>query len=143
GVSTGILGDAVAALTGPFGIATAAIVGLGLAANKALSSMTEQAESIRKLQAVTGLGVEATDNLADTFSILGADAQTLTNALFKMSQEVEAGGANLRRMGVEVRDSQGWFKASGDILLEVRDRISQMGSEAERNAALMQVFGRS
>src|SRR5262249_32853142 len=61
-IQTGLLGTAVGALTSPFGLASAAVITLGVAIEKSLSSMAQQADTIKRLQAVTGLGVEASDN---------------------------------------------------------------------------------
>jgi hypothetical protein len=143
GISTGVLGQALAALTSPLGLAAAGFVAFGVTVTKALGSMAAQAQEIRKLQAVTGLGVEATDNLADTFKLLGVEAGVLTQALFKMSAEMENGGQTLRLLGLSVRDSSGALKAEGAIFLELRDRIAGMGSAAQRNALLMEIFGRA
>ena len=143
GVNTGIFGQALGALSGPFGIASAGAVALGLAIKSTTDYMVQNYQQLRTLIAVSGLAADEADALADTFDLLGLNADALKNGLFKMSTEIDAGGAKFRALGVEIRDSAGHLKAEGELFLELRDRISQMGAASERNAALMQVFGRS
>jgi hypothetical protein len=143
GVSTGAFGQALGMLTSPAGAVAAALGALGAAALAGVRAMSANADEVKRLMAVSGLSAGAADNLADTFQLLGKDSATLTNALFKMGAEVDAGGKALTNLGINVRDSGGALKSEGDLFLEVRDRISEMGSAGERSAALTALFGRA
>src|SRR5262245_18136045 len=52
GINTGVLGQAVGVLSGPFGIAAAGAVGLGLAIKSVTDLMMKNYEQLRQLQAV-------------------------------------------------------------------------------------------
>ena len=142
GVSTGIFGQALGALTSPLGIAAAGFVGLALGIKQATAAMVENFKEVRQLQAVTGLTVEAADNLADTFKVLGVETTALAGAMFKMGSEIEDGGKTLQLLGINVRNAAGALKVEGEVFLEIRDRLAQIGSAAERNALGVQIFGR-
>ena len=104
--------------------------------------MVEKFKEVRQLQAVTGLTVEAADNLADTFKVLGVETTALAGAMFKMGSEIEDGGKTLQLLGINVRNAAGALKVEGEVFLEIRDRLAQIGSAAERNALGVQIFGR-
>ena len=105
--------------------------------------MTQNYEQLRQLQAVSGLAADEADQLADAWELLGGNAQTLTASMFKMSAEIDTGGKNMRALGVSIRDASGNLRTEGDLFLEVRDKISALGSASQRNAALLEIFGRS
>lgn len=122
---------------------SASFAGAVLAARSLTNAITENFRQARELAAVSGLSVEAADNLADTFELLGFDANALSTAMFTMGRQIETGGEALRKLGISSLDSAGALKAEGELFLELRDRISAMGSASERSAALVEVFGRA
>src|SRR3990172_9063943 len=143
------IGEEGAALAGRFGpmlVALGAVgIGVGVAAYAVKSltdTMRQNAVAVRDLMAVSGLGAEAADNLADTFELLGYDAATLSGAIFRMSDALTTNEKLQIRLGIGLRDTSGHLKAEGDLFLEVRDRIAAMGSAQERASVIMDVFGR-
>jgi hypothetical protein len=143
GLNTGVLGRAVSLLTNPLALAAAGIAAVGITAIHAANAVANNAKEIKGLMAVSGLGAEEADNLADTFAILGAESARVQTALFKMGTEIDKGGESLTRLGISIFDTAGGLKTEGALLFEVRDRISEMGSASQRSAALMELFGRS
>lgn len=143
GLNAGIAGRAIGFLTSPLTLIAAGLAAVGLAAKSAVSEMVGTFEQARQLAAVSGVSAQKTIQLSDAISLLGFDAGTLTTAFFRMGNEIETGAVGLTRLGVAVKDSHGDFKAEGDLFLEVRDRLSELGSASERNAALIDIFGRS
>ena len=143
GVQTGKLGAVITALANPITIAIAAVAALAAGAAFASKAIADNAEEVKELMAVSGLGAEAADNLADTFRLLGVGSGVLTTAFFKLGQEIDQGGQGLTRLGISIFETNGALKAEGDLLLEVRDKISGMSSASERSAALMDLFGRA
>lgn len=113
-----------------------------LAARSLTNAFQENFRQARELQAVSGLAAETADNLADTFGLLGLDANALSLAMFHMGRQIEAGGEALGNLGIGLRDSTGALKAEGQLFLELRDRIAEMGTASERSAALVELFGR-
>ncbi len=143
GLAGGLFGRMITAATSPISLMT---MGVGLATvglHQNTQALIANAREVRSLMAVSGLGAEAADNLADTLALLDVDAGTVTNAMFRMGQEIDQGGSALRRLGVNLFRSSGDLKTEGELFLELRDRISDLGSAGQRSAALMSVFGRS
>jgi len=64
---------------------------------------------------------------------------TLGNAAERNKDAIEA----FSNIGVKILDFNGKLRSSDDILAEVARRIMAMGSEAEKTAALVAIFGRS
>jgi hypothetical protein len=142
GINTGLLGRALAAVTSPIGLVAVGLAGVAVAFHAATSAVLENARQVKALMAVSGLAAAEADNLADTFEVLGHDVGALTGALFKMGQAIDTGGKDLRDIGINLRKNTGELKSEGELFLEVRDRISEMGTASERSGALMAIFGR-
>lgn len=100
-------------------------------------------QELRALQASMGGTAEEAEDIANAFTLAGAGGGAMQMAVFRLGFQLESGGKQLRELGIEVRDANGEFKDVGDVLLEARDRISQIGDAGARNAALMQLFGRA
>jgi len=143
GLQTTFLGQAFAFLTKPLTLAGAALLSFGAALEHAKSSAVETATEVRQLMAVSGLSAVAADQLGDAFKALGFNSDTLAVMMFRMGTEIEAGGAGLGRLGVSLRTAGGEAKTEGQLFLEARDKIAALGSAADRNAALIDVFQRS
>lgn len=143
GMSGGVLGTALSLLTNPLSIVGLALGAAVEASRRAVDAFAATGEEVRRLQAVSGLSAEQAQDLGDTFTLLGSTSDRVTLAMYRMGMEIETGGAGLGRLGIAAQDSSGAFKTEGELFLEVRDRISALGSAAERNAALQDIFGRS
>jgi len=142
GVSTGILGAAVGALTSPFGLAAAAIVAAGLAVRELTGSMVENFRQTRELQALTGGSADAASNLADTYKILGFDVGTASQSLFRLGLQVDANSDSLKLLGVSTVDAAGKTRPLIDVMEEARDRVSRLGDSSAQVAVLMGLLGR-
>lgn len=143
GQSTGLLGRAITAIASPVGLAAVAFGALATAVKIGTDTMVANAEEIKQLTAVSGLTEAAADNLSDTFAILGQSAGDLGNVMFHMSSELESGGEGLSKLGISMRKASGEMKVEGELFLEVRDRISSLGTASARSAALIDLFGRA
>ena len=143
GVSTGILSQALGVLTSPLGLVAGGLAAATAAAGAGVKAFADNAEEVKHLMAVSGLSAEAADNLADGMKLLGVDTGQLTTGMFKMAQEIDNGGQTLARFGVSIFKTSGELKEPGELFLEIRDRISGIGSASQRNAALMDIFGRA
>jgi hypothetical protein len=143
GLSSGALGTAMSLLVNPITIAGAAATALALSVKSATDALVQNAEQVKQMMAVSGLGAEAADNLGNTLKILGIDANAVTTAMFRLGAEIDTGGAGLRRLGISITDATGNAKTEGALFREVRDRISEIGSASTRSALLIDLFGRS
>ena len=143
GINTGFFGQAIAALVSPAGLAAVALGAVVTVMTLGVNATVEAVKEAKALAVVSGLSAEKADNLSGTMKLLGVDVGVTQGAMFRLAQELDSGAVGLTRLGIEVRKSTGEFKSEGELFLEVRDRISQMGSAGERNAALIDIFGRS
>lgn len=143
GISTGVLGQAIGALTSPIGVSAIAFGALSAIAIKATESLQDNVKAVKALQNVSGLEAAEASKLSGALSLMGKDSDVITRAFFKMGAEIESGGSGLARLGVAIRDSSGQLKNEGALFLELRDRMAGIGDAATRNALLMDVFGRS
>ena len=130
-------------IIGTIGAVAAALTAAGFIVRRFTDALMQSAAEARNLSAVSGLSVEAADNLNDTFELLGFNSQVLTTALFRLGQRIDEGGDALHRIRAAAGDLGGELRTEGDLFLALRDRISHMGTASERSAALMQLFGRS
>lgn len=131
------------ALLSPLGLAALAIGALVAAMHKAAQEALAMYEEMRKLVAVSGLTAEKAEDLQDVFKLAGVDAGTLTMALYRLGIQIESGGEELQRLGISTRTATGELRAEGEVLLELRGKISQMADASERGAAMNALFGRA
>ena len=144
-------GDAIGGLVtklGPLG------VGLSVGA-AAISMAAKSGWDFAKSLAVMG------DQIEDTASRMGISIREeeafrfamerssggigqLENIMRKLSQEIDAGGANLTKMGLRFRDVQtGELRPMSETILELSKRLGAMPEGPIRNAAAIKVMGRA
>lgn len=112
---TAAAGDAIDKLSKRSGILAGSLQGWAHAAELSGATMQDVEMTIKRLQAAQ---VEAADGVA-TY----AD--------------------EFKRIGVEVKDSEGNFKDTTDLILEMSDAINGLDSQAEKTAVAMKLMGRS
>ncbi len=147
--SAGSLAGAFRALTeatkGPLGYITAGITLWSiykLKAYEAAEATVALYKEVRQLQATAGGSLEDVQALQNAFRLMGVPAETLTLAMFRLGAAIETDSIALRRLGVAVRDTSGTLKEPIAVFEELRDKISRIGSDAERSATLREVLGR-
>lgn len=136
-------------------IGPAAVAAFGAAGIAGLIKATifDTAKSLDELNdsaAKLGLLPQELDRLRFAAELSGLEAEGLAKSIKIASRnlvEAEKGtGATadaLRALGISARDSSGHFKSAEGILLEVADRLPRLGSEAEKTAVLLDIFGKS
>ena len=136
------LAAAARALVNPYTIAAGTVIAFAYQSKKALDTLVATTRQIQSLTAITDMSTEAASNLADAFTLIQGHSQGLQMAMFRLAAEVDAGGEALNLLGVQARDAQGFARPLGDVFMDVRDAVSEMGSAAARNSVLLQLFGR-
>lgn len=127
----------------PMNLLTGAVgVGLVAAMRSAISSASEMAIEISRMQAVTGATVEEITSLQSAVDAMGGSAGALQRALFLMSFQIESGGAGLKRMGISVVDANDNMKDELPILKEVADHLARMTSSTRAATEAKQALGR-
>lgn len=139
----GLLNATMAAAVSPAGLMLIGIGAIVVVLEKFTHAMSEAYMEMRQLQTMTGDTVEKSEELKEAFELAGVDSGALQMALFRMSNQMETGGKALEKFGISIRDSNGDIKSEADLLLEVRDYLGDLGDASQRNAALLQLFGRA
>jgi hypothetical protein len=136
-----VMNATMSAALSPVGLVSAALGVVAISLTKVAESAMETYRAMRQLQAMSGMTAEAAEVMSNAFKLAGAE--DISVALFRMSNQVETGGKMLQRFGVSIRDQQGDLKSEGALLMEVRDMIGELGDASQRNATLLQLFGRA
>jgi len=138
----------VAALAGSFSslvpaLSAAAVAQRVWSAGMKAGDLGEQAEQV-------GLTVDQLQAYRLVAAQAGIANEQLDGAMVKLTRSMgEAGGGNeeliakFDKLGVKLLDGEGQLRKVGDVAPEVARGLLTVGSETERNALLMDLFGKS
>lgn len=107
-------------------------------------------ENIGRLSQKTGIGAQALSDLRAAAQNGGVDFEELGTSLVKFSvnlQKAQAGAKESQRafdaLGVSVKNSDGSYKKTGDVILEVADAFKAAKDGPEKAAVAVALFGRA
>ena len=133
-----------------FGGLTAVIGGTALALAALGRQSFNYIDTLGKTSDQLGVSVEFLQAFQIAAEEAGSSSEGANKALLKFSKNIGEAGRGLKTqadlfkdLGVSVRDSEGNLKGTEELLLETADGISALGSSAEKNSALTNLFGRS
>jgi hypothetical protein len=126
-----------------------AFAGIATALAVALKGSFQFIDALGKTASRTGVSV----NFLQAFQIAaeesGSSTEGASKALEKFSRNIGEAGRGLKTqadifkdLGVQLRDQQGNLRGTEEVLLDVADGIQALGSNAEKNSALANLFGR-
>lgn len=126
-----------------------AFAGIATAIAVALKGSFQFIDALGKTASRTGVSV----NFLQAFQIAaeesGSSVEGANKALEKFSRNIGEAGRGLKTqadifkdLGVELRDVSGNLRGTEEVLLDVADGIQALGSNAEKNSALANLFGR-
>jgi tetratricopeptide (TPR) repeat protein len=132
----------------------AAVVAAIVAIEKALIDLTvtqaSVADDIMTLSSTTGMTTEKIQELKYSSELLDVSFETISGSMTKMIRSMDtardgSGDAAdaYKQLGVDVADANGELRDAGEVFYEVIDRLGEMSNETERDAAAMQIFGKS
>lgn len=142
-------------------LASAAVVAGGAAiakgiysAGKALvgfaTDSAAYADNLITMSTVTGLSTEALQEYTYMAELVDVSVDTITGSMAKLTKTMASardGGekqmAAFEKLGVQVTDSEGRLRDNNDVFLDVIDALNGMEEGAERDAIIMEIFGRS
>ena len=147
-------GEIVKASAKAAAIALAAVVtavtAIGAALVTASLDTATLADEINTLSSVTGLSTDTIQELNYASELLDVSTETVTGAMTKllrsMSSAQDGTGATAEAfaaMGIEITDSAGNLRDNEDVFWEVIDYLGTIENESERDAAAMELLGRS
>jgi len=142
-----IWSGAMDAVTGPIGIATGAVVGLGTAMFEAVDKVAEAGNSIYEASIKTGLGAEALSGLRVAAKELGENFDaTVTPALARASRNIAAlidtGAGPLADLFTPAETNSLKLMPMAERIQTVTHRIFELNDVGERNRQLQALLGR-
>jgi hypothetical protein len=125
----------------------------GVVANAVKGFISEQIDLGSKINDTAdrlGVGTDALQAFQFAAGLSGVEAEGAATALGFLNKNI--GGAldgnqelakTFTGLGVEIKGADGKVRELGDVIPEIADAFSKMGSDQERTAKAMQIFGRS
>lgn len=140
---------AAAAVAAGAAIGTA-MVGAGSAMVDATVSTSGLADELLTLSSTTGLSTDALQELNYAAELIDVDANTVTGSMTKLLKQMSsaAGGSSsaaskFQELGISIQNTDGSLRSSEDVFWDAIDALGKIPNEAERDAAAMELFGRS
>ena len=132
------------------GNAIVVIGAIGGALYKAAKETAEWADQLQTTADQTGIAVEELQRLDYASKFIDVDVNTMTDSMGKMirsmNQAREGSGQAadaFKRLGVRITDSHGQLLDQQEVFYATVDALGKVKNETERDAAAMEIFGRS
>lgn len=149
-----VAASAFAAVVAAAAAVGAALVEIGLEGATALVNATtgaaELSDDINTLSKVTGLSTDTIQELNYASELLDVDTSTVTGSITKLTKTMnsaadgsEATAAKFEALGIAYVDSSGQMRDAETVFWEAIDALGQIDNETERDAAAMELFGKS
>jgi len=129
-------------------IAFAGIKVFGFVKN-AIKEITGLGDRFDKLSKKTGVATTTLQQFEHAASLSGASLGDIESGIRRLQAAQVDAQAGLKtytrefqRLGVSVRDEQGNFKDTTQLLMEIADGMKELGSDAERTAVATKLLGR-
>lgn len=137
---------AVVAITAVVAVVTAASVALGSATLETASL----ADEILTLSTVTGISTETIQAMNYASELLDVSTDTVTGSMTRLLRTMnsanegsESALEGFQALGVSITDEAGNLRDNEDVFWDVIDALGQIDNETERDAAAMELLGRS
>ena len=132
----------------------AAVVGAMVEAGTALTNTTmnasQLADEIKTLESTTGVSAERIQELNYASELLDVSTSTITGSITKLEKNMGSaanGSASaaekFEALGIAYLDAEGNIRDAEDVFWDAVDVLGQMDNETERDAAAMDLFGKS
>lgn len=154
GVSASPAVDALAkkfdGVSASVGNAILVVGAIGGALVKAAKDTAEWADDLLTLSQTTGLTTTELQKLEYAADFIDVDVQTMTGSMEKLIRTMDNardGSKNAQQafkdLGIRVTDSTGHLRDSNEVFYEAIDKLGKIKNETERDAAAMEIFGKS
>lgn len=129
---------------------TAAVVAAGTALVNSTIDASNYADEINTMSSVTGLSTERLQEWNYAAELVDVSTDTVTGAMTKLVKSMSSAQDGTGSMaeayaalGVEVTNADGSLRDSEDVFWDVIEALGQIENEGERDAAAMEILGRS
>lgn len=127
-----------------------AIAGVAKAIGQLVLDSAAYADEILTLSSTTGIGTDALQEYRYMAELTDVSLETITGSqtkLIKSMASAKAGGKAAAEafaaLGVAVTDADGGLRNADDVFLELLTALGEIPNETERDAAAMELFGKS
>lgn len=106
----------------------------------------EMGDALDDTSAAIGISTREIQEWQHVARLSGVEAGEFTSSFVRLQNRMAQGGAGaevFRRLGVDIRDSNGQLRNASDVLTDLADPIAAIGSDAERTGVLVDLLGRS
>lgn len=132
----------------------AAIVSAMASAGTALVNATldtsHLADELMTLSSTTGLSTDAIQELNYASELLDVDTSTVTGSMTKLLKTMSSAAdgsssamSKFEELGLAIYDTDGNLRSAEDVFWDAVDVLGQIDNETERDAAAMELFGKS
>lgn len=128
----------------------AAVAAVGTALVNSTLETSQYADEVMTMSSVTGIATDTLQEMQYASELLDVDVSTMTGSMTKLLRSMnsaadgsESAMANFEALGISVTDANGELRDSEEVFWEAIDALGQIENESERDAAAMEIFGRS
>lgn len=138
--------EAVVAAAAAVGVAIAsAMAEAGTALVNATMDTSQLADELLTLSSTTGLSTDTLQELNYASELLDVSTETVTGSMTKLLKTMSSsnGAEKFAELGIAITDVDGNLRSTEDVFWEAIDVLGTYSNEAERDAASMEIFGKS
>jgi len=117
---------------------------------EAVKSAAEYADEINTLNSTTGLGTDTLQEYKYMAELVDVDLETITGSLTKLKRNMDSARDGNKTaaqafadLGIEITDANGELRDSEEVFNEVLGALREIENPTERDAAAMEIFGKS
>ena len=132
----------------------AAVIGAMAEAGTALVNATmntsQLADELLTLEKTTGLSTDTLQELNYASELLDVSTSTVTGSITKLEKQMGSAANGTQsaidkfdELGIAFQDSEGNMRDAEDVFWDAIDALGQIDNETERDAAAMELFGKS
>jgi hypothetical protein len=131
------------------GVAAAGVAAGAAVVAKSISTYASYGKEVKSIMRATGASAEAASTIVGQMKLVGGEDLNTADALGRWAVNLYAArdaqskqGQLMQRLGIDLKDQNGKWRDGGEVLLEYRDKMSQVNDMTERNADLQVMMGR-
>ena len=137
------VGAQMKAMINPIMATVAAATSAAYAFKKLVGDAADAGDKIYDLSRRMGTSTEFMSEMQYVAEQNGASLEQVGKAVQMVSKNAATNSAEFRKWGVDVRDAAGQMKSAEDLFYSAISTINGLGTESEKTAAAMDIFGRS
>ena len=141
---------AISAAAGAVAAVTAAVAAAATALGATTIQTASLADEVLTLSTVTGISTETIQAMNYASELLDVSTDTMTGSMTRLLRTMnsanegsESALEGFESLGVSITDEAGNLRDNEDVFWDVIDALGQIDNETERDAAAMELLGRS